>query len=299
MIAFDQSCNKHGNFRQLIMYFCLATTKSGKVCEALQEPFVQLLQRMKCRPTTAQVEPPEPGTSQGAYDTDPLQAMYDEDISQQDDHAKSSSTDNREDYSVCTVRYITEDVNFCDQLNSLGLSDSTIQSSCVDSESDGSDSSVMDLADPRQPKRKRRKRAWEETGSTRQGKRVVKAVLQQNVASPQTANRTMSACKRAQIEELLKRQIHAYQNYTFYEEAHKSDKTYKHKSYTWLLGLCSRHIGCDAEFLHKHVQQLEMFIIVHEDELCTRAKWQKRVFQRRYVHKWQVAGPGTVILLRR
>jgi len=95
----------------------------------------------------------------------------------------------------------------------------------------------------------------------------------------------MSACKRAQIEELLKRQIHAYQNYTFYEEAHKSDKTYKHKSYTWLLGLCSRHIDCDAEFLHKHVQQLEMFIIVDEDELCTRAKWQKRVFQRRYVHK--------------
>lgn len=266
-----------------------SNTRSVTVCEALQEPFVQLLQRMKCHPTTAHENPPEPTASRSVYDNDPLQAMYDEDVSPRDEHAKSSRANDIKDFSVCTLRYVTEDVNFCDQLDSLGLSDSTIQSSCVDTDSDSSDSCLMDLAvDPHQPKRKRRKRAWEDTGSLRQGKRVVKAVLHQNVASPHAAKLTVSASQRSQVEGLLKKRILAYQNYTFYEDTHKSvdyDKMHKHKSYTWLLGQCSRHIDCNAAFLHEHVRQLEMFFIVDEDELCTRAKWQKSVFQRRYVQK--------------
>lgn len=270
------------------MFVSQANTRRAEVCETLQEPFVQLLERLKLHAAHAKCTEHH-NVSIAVNNNDLLQAMYDEDISPTVEHAESSCTGSREkDFSVCTLRYITEDVNFFSQLESLGLSNTTIHSSCVDSDPDNSDCCFFDSAmDSLQPKLKRKKSVREQVGSRHKGKTVAKVALQQKVTSLNAAKPiTMSAIKRAQIEELLKRRIHAYQSYTLCKESQMSTgygKVYKHRSYTWLLDLCSKHIDCDASFLHKHICQLEMLLIIDEDELCTRTKWLKSAFQRNYL----------------
>ena len=211
-------------------------------------------------------------------DTDPLQAMHDEDLSRGEDVSESDVAD----FTMRSLRYITEDTNFLDQPDSLGLSESTICSSCVESDDSGRCDSDPDSFQPR-PKRRRTQRGVE---SRQKGKSVVKAALQ-DVASPKTTKKSMiTPTQHAQIRQLMNQKICAFESYTFYKDTHASvgDKTSsRHRSYTWLLGVCSRHIDTDVACLDKYVRRFEMAFIIDEDELCTRAKWQKRAFQRRYL----------------
>ena len=202
--------------------------------------------------------------------------MYNEDLSRGEEVGECDV----EDFTVRSLRYITEDTNFLEQPDSLGLSESTICSSCVESDSEGSDRCDSDL-DSFQPKPKR-KRGQRGVVSRQKGKNVVKSALQK-VASPKTTKKsTITLTQRAQIRQLMNRKICAYESYTFYKDSDASVAD-KHRSYTWLLGVRSRHIDSDVACLDKYVRRLEMAFIIDEDELCTRAKWQKRAFQRRYL----------------
>ena len=65
------------------------------------------------------------------------------------------------------------------------------------------------------------------------------------------------------------------------EEDYEAETANRHRSYRWLLRLCSSHVDARIELLEEYLQRLELVCLMNESELKDNLKFMRSIFIKR------------------
>lgn len=204
-----------------------------------------------------------------AFEQDPVGFLV-----KDDENTEVNSISNRSHgFQRSTVKHVLDPDKFLADFNNTGLTDFTILSSCLS----GSDESDME-ADEGDPddwfstpdlfasetflphKKKRQKRPSKSRAN----------IAVRKMMTAHSSNLDQSDCgDLSNLSEIVNKHTRAYQNYVFYTDKICRDSTF-HRSYEWLLSLCSAVIESNSQELHKYVHRLEVLICTETRTTMTR-----------------------------
>ncbi|KAL5022030.1 hypothetical protein ScPMuIL_001185 [Solemya velum] len=247
-----------------------------KVRDDIKQPLVTLSEKWQ-EVTLHQMSPSKELTASKfanqSYDPSSVATMFDEDpvgfLLEKDLNQSQSKFEKKDYFRYSTIKYITQPDTFLDDLDKQGLSDFTIYSSCKDSSSE-SDEFVSDSSNLCSDNKRKRKKKISTT----------EAVVRHAVAKCRMNTPTKHQIQnKSKFDDLMKKLMRAHENYVVY----RSPKFQRHRSYHWLISMCSDFIECNLEHLDEEVKKLEMVYFLEKNELnaseaVSLRQWLKKFF---------------------
>ena len=200
-------------------------------------------------------------------------------IAQRLKKSDTSATNTRStNFSCTTLSYVTDGVSFLENINQLGLSGDTIQSStCLESSDSEEDMDEYTYTSSQDMFNTPCKRKRTETRATRKRRRgVVRNVVQSSLRQNKQELDTESLAQK-----LVNALEHYHRNKTITEEREK-----KHRAYERVVNVCASQIGMLGEELEYYVQRMELVYVRERGSLALRSKKIRSRFTRNFL--WRV-----------
>ena len=196
----------------------------------------------------------------------------------QRESAKASTSTANLDWSCSTLSYVTDGVDFLENIDQIGLSADTIYSatheeehrkkSDDDEESDEEFASSQDLFDS-----PARKQATEYAEKERKHQRKVNDTVRARLAR--------KLKDRLDVEALKPKLTRALRNYHQYTDR-TANPALRHRAYERTVNVCASHIGIYGCELDYFVQRLELVYIKEKVEYGS----QEYFIRQRFLRKW-------------